>query len=91
VVAHHWRSPVRGRGMGHLWGALCGTYEIFGIDRAVGGDEVLRDLVRRRIIEPSSKRDALLAETGVATASTEPSTAICQACMRYCQNLIHRS
>ena len=39
--------------------------------RSLGGDEVLRDLVLARIIEPTSKIDAerVLAETGVASAS----------------------
>ena len=40
-------------------------------DRALDGDEVLRDLVLARIIEPTSKADALrvLAETGVESVS----------------------
>ena len=38
-----------------------------GFDAAAGGDEVFRDLVLARIIEPTSKVDALrvLEETGV--------------------------
>jgi Transposase DDE domain len=51
----------------HLWEALCRAYQILGFDIATGGDEVFRDLVLARIIEPTSKQDSLrvLAETGV--------------------------
>jgi Transposase DDE domain len=51
----------------HLWEALCRAYQVLGFDVAAGGDEVLRDLVLARIIEPTSKADSLrvLAETGV--------------------------
>jgi hypothetical protein len=51
----------------HLWEALCGAYQVFGFDTATGGDEVFRDLVLARIIEPTSKQDSLrvLAESGV--------------------------
>ena len=56
---------------GHLWDALCRVYQALGFDRALDGDEVLRDLVLARIIEPTSKADALrvLAETGVESVS----------------------
>jgi hypothetical protein len=55
----------------HLWGALCRAYEVLGFDRVLNGDEVLRDLVCARIIEPTSKIDAarVLGETGVGSAS----------------------
>jgi hypothetical protein len=51
----------------HLWDALCHAYCVLGFDHAVGGDEVFRDLVLARIIEPTSKVDSLrvLTETGV--------------------------
>jgi len=51
----------------HLWQALCQAYRVLGFDEVLDGDEVLRGLVLARIIEPSSKVDALrvLAETGV--------------------------
>lgn len=57
--------------LSHLWDALCRAYGVLGFDRVLDGDEVLRDLVLARIIEPSSKVDAerVLAETGVAAAS----------------------
>jgi hypothetical protein len=52
---------------GHLWEGLCRAYQVLGLDRATDGDEVFRDLVLARIIEPTSKIDSLrvLAETGV--------------------------
>src|SRR4029077_7091325 len=51
----------------HLWDGLYRAYQILGFDNATGGDEVFRDLVLARIIEPASKQDALrvLAETGL--------------------------
>ncbi len=50
-----------------LWEALCLAYRVLGFDGVLDGDEVLRGLVAARIIEPTSKVDALrvLAETGV--------------------------
>jgi hypothetical protein len=57
--------------MGHLWGALDTAYEALGLHAAAGGDEVFRQLVLARIIEPTSKQDSLrvLAEVGVEAAS----------------------
>jgi hypothetical protein len=51
----------------HLWDGLCRAYQVLGFDAATGGDEVFRDLVLARIIEPTSKQDSLrvLSETGV--------------------------
>ena len=51
----------------HLWDALCHAYRALGFDRALGGDEVFRDLVLARIVEPTSKVDSLrvLSEIGV--------------------------
>jgi len=56
---------------GHLWDALCRAYDRLGFAEATGGDEVFRALALARIIEPSSKLDALrvLAETGVEAMS----------------------
>ena len=53
--------------MGHLWDALCRTYQLLGFDQTTGGDSVFRDLVLARIIEPTSKQDSLrvLGEVGV--------------------------
>jgi hypothetical protein len=54
-----------------LWDALCRAYDVLGFDEAAGGDEVFRQLVLARIIEPTSKRDSLrvLEEVGVQPAS----------------------
>src|SRR5262249_10489062 len=51
--------------------ALEQAYRVLGFDRAADGDEVFRDLVLARIIEPASKLDSLrvLEEAGVAAAS----------------------
>jgi hypothetical protein len=58
---------IIGSRAGHLWDALCTVYGALGFDGAAGGDEVFRDLVLARIIEPTSKADSLrvLAETGI--------------------------
>ena len=52
----------------HLWEALCCAYEVLGFDKATGGDEVFRQVVLARVIEPTSKADSLrvIEETGVA-------------------------
>jgi len=57
--------------MSHLWQALGTAYEALGFAEAAGGDEVFRQLVLARIIEPTSKADSLrvLAEVGVAAVS----------------------
>ena len=57
--------------MGHLWEALCRVYDALGFGQAAGGDEVFRQLVLARIIEPTSKQDSLrvLDEVGVQPAS----------------------
>ena len=53
--------------MGDLWDALCRAYDVLGSHEAAGGDEVFRQLVLARIIEPTSKQDSVqvLAETGI--------------------------
>lgn len=57
--------------MAHLWDALSRAYDALGFEEAAGGDEVFRQLVLARIIEPTSKQDSLrvLDEVGVAPAS----------------------
>lgn len=57
--------------MGHLWDALSRAYDALGFDEAASGDEVFRQLVLARIIEPTSKLDSLrvLEETGIAPTS----------------------
>ena len=63
--------PITSSRMGCLPGGLARGYEVLGFWRATGGDEVFRDLVLARIIEPVSKLDSLrvLEEAGVAPAS----------------------
>lgn len=48
---------------------MCAAYRVLGFDKATGNDEVFRDLVLARIIEPTSKADSLrvLTETGIPT------------------------
>jgi hypothetical protein len=60
--------PITGSRMDHLWNALNHAFEALGFQAACGGDEVFRDLVLARIIEPTSKLDAsrVLAEVSVA-------------------------
>ena len=57
--------------MGHLWDGLASAYDQLGFARAAGRDEVFRQLVLARIIEPTSKADSLrvLAEVGVDAVS----------------------
>jgi hypothetical protein len=57
--------------MAPLWEALCAAYDQLGLDEAVDGDEVFRQLVLARIIEPTSKQDSLrvLAEAGIDAVS----------------------
>jgi hypothetical protein len=63
--------PITSSRMGHLWDALGCAYEVLGFGQAAGGDEVFRQLVLARIIEPTSKLDSLrvLEEVGVSPAS----------------------
>jgi hypothetical protein len=50
--------PITSSRMGHLWDALTRAYAVLGLEEAAGGDELFRDLVLARIIEPASKLDA---------------------------------
>ena len=63
--------PITSSRMGHVFDGLARSYEGLGFGRTAGGDEVFRDLVLARIIEPVSKLDSLrvLEEAGVAPAS----------------------
>jgi hypothetical protein len=64
--------PIMASRMEHLWEALGQVYRGLGFDTATGGDEVFRDLVLARIIEPSSKLDSarVLEEIGVDAQAT---------------------
>jgi hypothetical protein len=57
--------------MGPLWDGLGAAYDQLGFTRAAGRDEVFRQLVLARIIEPTSKADSLrvLGEVGVEAVS----------------------
>jgi hypothetical protein len=59
--------PITSSRMQHLWDALAHGYEVLGFEQAAGGDEVFRQLVLARIIEPTSKLDSLrvLEEVGI--------------------------
>jgi hypothetical protein len=63
--------PITASRMGCLLDALSRAYGVLGFGQASGGDEVFRDLVLARIIEPVSKLDSLrvLEEAGAAAAS----------------------
>ena len=63
--------PITASRMDCLLDALEHAYRTLGLDRAAGRDEVFRDLVLARIIEPVSKLDSLrvLEEAGVAAVS----------------------
>jgi hypothetical protein len=63
--------PILGSQMTALWDGLCAAYRILGFESVTKGDNVFRDLVLARIIEPSSKIDAerVLGEVGAAPAS----------------------
>jgi hypothetical protein len=63
--------PITSSRMGHLLDALEHAYRVLGLETAAAGDEVFRDLVLARIIEPTSKLDSgrVLEEAGVAAAS----------------------
>jgi hypothetical protein len=62
---------IVGSRMGHLWEALSRVYDVLGFDEAAKGDEVFRQLVLARIVEPSSKEDSVrvIEEVGIKPAS----------------------
>jgi hypothetical protein len=63
--------PITSSRMGHLWEALTHAYRVLGFEDATGREEVFRQLVLARIVEPTSKLDSarVLEEIGVAPAS----------------------
>ena len=63
--------PITSSRMGHLCDALSHAYELLGFGQATAGDDVFRQLVLARIIEPTSKLDSLrvLEEAGVRPPS----------------------
>jgi hypothetical protein len=63
--------PITSSQMTHLWDGLYAAYRVLGFESVTKGDNVFRDLVLARIIEPTSKIDAerVLSEVGVQAAS----------------------
>jgi hypothetical protein len=63
--------PITSSRMGCLLDALDRGYRVLGLDEAAGGDDVFRQLVLARIIEPASKIDSLrvLEEAGESPPS----------------------
>ena len=63
--------PITSSRMAHLWDALAHAYRVLGFEQATGSEEVPRQLVLARIVEPTSKLDALraLEEVGVSPPS----------------------
>jgi hypothetical protein len=63
--------PITSSRMGHLVDALKRGYRVLGFEDAAGGDDVFRQLVLARVIEPVSKLDSIrvLEEAGVAPPS----------------------
>jgi hypothetical protein len=63
--------PITSSQMTHLWDGLRAAYRALGFESVTNGDNVFRDLVLARIIEPTSKIDAerVLTEVGVEPAS----------------------
>jgi Transposase DDE domain len=63
--------PITSSKAAQMWDALCCAYDVLGFDEVAGGDEVFRQLVLARIIEPTSKADSLrvIEETGVTPVS----------------------
>ena len=72
--------PITSSRMSHLWDALCALPTVLRFESVAQGDNVFRDLVLARIIEPTSKADAsrVLSEVGV-DAATNLTTPLCQA------------
>ena len=51
--------PIVSSRAGPLWDGLSAAYDLLGFEQASGRDEVFRQLVLARIIEPTSKADSL--------------------------------
>ncbi|WP_442903734.1 IS1634 family transposase [Gordonia sp. Z-3] len=67
VAAASGPLPITSSRMSHLCDAVIGVYDELGFATAADGDQVFRDLVLARIIEPTSKLDSLrvLGEAGI--------------------------
>ena len=62
--------PITSTQSKHLWQALGWVYERLGFEAATDGDEVFRQLVLARLVEPTSKLDTIrvLTELGIQAA-----------------------
>lgn len=63
--------PITSEQAGYLIDAVGTAYRALGLDEACGGDEVFKNLVIARIVQPGSKYDSMetLAEIGISSAS----------------------
>ena len=71
--------------MAHLQDVLEHAYDVLGLGQAAGGDEVFRQLVLTRIIEPTSKLDSLQV---LDEAGPPPPYATAAAAARVCEGLL---
>ena len=64
-------APIVSSQAKHLWEVLSTAYQVMGLDRACGRDEVFMLLTLARVIEPTSKLDSIrvLTEVGIAAPS----------------------
>ena len=64
-------APIVSSQARHLWEVLVTAYQVLGLDRACGRDEVFMLLTLARVIEPTSKLDSIrvLTEVGIAAPS----------------------
>lgn len=64
-------APIVSSQARHLWEVLGTAYRVLGLDQACGGDEVFKLLTLARVIEPTSKLEAIrvLEEIGIPAPS----------------------
>jgi len=64
-------APIVSSQARHLWEVLATAYQVLGLDRVCGRDEVFMLLTLARVIEPTSKLDSIrvLTEVGIAAPS----------------------
>ena len=64
-------APIVSSQARHLWEVLSTAYQVLGLDQACGGDEVFKLLTLARVIEPTSKLEAIrvLEEIGIPAPS----------------------
>jgi Transposase DDE domain len=64
-------APIVASQARHLWEVLGAAFQVLGLERVCGGDEVFKSLTLARVIEPTSKLDSIrvLTEVGVSAPS----------------------